>query len=163
MIRRARAEDAEAIARVHVRTWQVAYAHVFPGEALANLSVERRVRIWDEYLRRADVGVFVSESDGTVNGFASVGASREIGEEGELFAIYVDPDAWSIGAGRRLIQAGEEWLRTRGYERAMLWVLDDNPRARRFYDAAGWQPDGTERTAEHLGVTTKEVRYRKQV
>ena len=159
MIRRARPGDAEAIARVHVRTWQGAYAHVFPADQLANLSTEPRVRLWAEYLPRDDAGIFVSESDGVVVGFVSVGASRDAAGEGELYAIYVDPDHWGTGAGRELIRTGEEWLRSHGFQRATLWVLADNPRARRFYEIAGWSLDGTERTGEHLGVETHEVRY----
>ena len=41
MIRPATAEDAEAVARVHLETWRVAYAHVFPLEALEDFSAER--------------------------------------------------------------------------------------------------------------------------
>jgi ribosomal protein S18 acetylase RimI-like enzyme len=163
MIRRAGPEDAEAIALVHVRSWQGAYAHVFPPHTLADLSVEARVRLWERYLPRDDAGIFVSESDGSVVGFVSVGASRDAADDGELYAIYVDPDYWGTGAGRRLITAGEEWLRSHGYDRATLWVLADNPRARRFYEIAGWSLDGTERTGEHLGVPTHEVRYAKDL
>jgi hypothetical protein len=28
-------------------------------------------------------------------------------------------------------------------QQAALWVLEDNERARRFYEAAGWRADGT--------------------
>jgi GNAT superfamily N-acetyltransferase len=161
MIRRARRDDAEAIARVHIRTWQTAYSHVFPAAALAGLALEPRVRSWNELLALDDSGIFVSESNGAVTGFVSVGASRDAEREGELYAIYVVPEAWGTGAGRELIAAGEEWLRANGYGSATLWVLDDNPRARRFYENAGWTVDGSLREGEHLGVRTTEVRYRK--
>lgn len=163
MIRRARRDDAAAIARVHVRTWQVAYAHVFPAEALGRLVVEPRVRLWNEFLSDDDVGIFVSESSEDVSGFVSVGASRDAKGEGELYAIYVEPEHWGTGAALELIRAGEEWLRSNGYACATLWVLEDNPRARRFYDTAGWTLDGATRKGEHLGVATREVRYRKSL
>jgi GNAT superfamily N-acetyltransferase len=163
MIRRAGPEDAQPIARVHVRTWQAAYTHVFPAEQLADLSVERRVRLWESFLPRDDVGIFVSVTDGAVTGFVSVGESNDVGGEGELYAIYVHPDYWGTGAGRDLIATAERWLSSHGYEWATLWVLDDNPRARRFYEVAGWSTDGAERTGRHLGVQTKEVRYRKEL
>lgn len=163
MIRPGTPTDAEGVAVVHVRTWQAAYAHVFPAAELANLSVERRSQLWAEYLPREDVGIFVAESDGVVTGFVSVGASRDTPGEGELYAIYVDPDHWGTGAGRELIAAGEDWLRSHGYEDATLWVLEDNPRARRFYVAAGWRFDGERRPIEFLGVEVPEVRYRKQL
>ena len=44
---------------------------------------------------------------------------------------------------------------------AVLWVLEDNPRARSFYEAAGWSPDGAVKSDERWGVRAPEVRYRK--
>jgi hypothetical protein len=41
----------------------------------------------------------------------------------------------------------------------MLWVLDDNPRARRFYEREGWHPDGSAES-DYLGLTVPLVRYR---
>jgi hypothetical protein len=67
MIRPALPADAETIARVHVGTWQAAYREVFPSAELANLSVERRVQLWETFLPRDDLGIFVSEADGSVH------------------------------------------------------------------------------------------------
>jgi hypothetical protein len=39
-------------------------------------------------------------------------------------------------------------------------VLDDNPRARRFYEKHGWSPDGATKTGRDLGINTAEVRNR---
>jgi RimJ/RimL family protein N-acetyltransferase len=43
---------------------------------------------------------------------------------------------------------------------ATLWVLEDNPRARRFYEREGWSPDGEAKSDAFLGVRVNEVRYR---
>jgi RimJ/RimL family protein N-acetyltransferase len=51
-------------------------------------------------------------------------------------------------------------LRRRGFTTATLWVLEDNPRARRFYEREGWVLDGEQREEEFLGVAISEVRYR---
>ena len=150
-IRRATVADARAIADVHVRTWQAAYEHVFGVERLAGLDVDRRASGWE---RRLGDGwaTFVAEKDGRVLGFVSVG-------EGELDAIYVLPEAWGSSAGGALMSAAVGALRAAGNEEAVLWVLEDNPRARRFYEREGWRADGG-REGEHLGVRTAEVRYR---
>jgi RimJ/RimL family protein N-acetyltransferase len=47
-----------------------------------------------------------------------------------------------------------------GYGEAVLWVLEDNPRARRFYERTGWSLDGGVKDDSHLGVSVTEVRYR---
>jgi len=155
VIRPGTPEDAEAVARVNVETWQAAYAHALPRERLMNLSVQERVAFWRSW------PPLVAEVDGEIVGYVAVGTSSEGDGGGELFAIYVHPDHWRTGVGRRLIQAGEERLRTLGHAEAILWVLEDNPRARRFYEAAGWSTDGTTRPIELLGVTVPEILYRK--
>jgi GNAT superfamily N-acetyltransferase len=157
VIRLGRPADAEAVAGVHVRSWQKAYDHVFPHERLAALRVAERVETFRQW------PPLVAEVAGRIVGFVGVGPSREADADGELYAIYVDPDHWGSGVGRKLIAAGEARLREGGHADAILWVLDDNPRARRFYEAAGWTLDGTTRRGEHLGVETHEVRYRKQL
>jgi RimJ/RimL family protein N-acetyltransferase len=157
VIRPATPDDAEAVARVHVRTWQAAYGHVFPADRLASLSTQGRV---EQFRRHPPI---VAQADRSIVGFVSVGASRDEDAEGELYAIYVDPVHWGTGVGRELIAAGEARLRDLGHHDVVLWVLEDNPRARRFYEAAGWRLDGGRRPIEFLGVEVPEVRYRKQL
>jgi GNAT superfamily N-acetyltransferase len=159
-IRPARPEDAAAVAEVHVRTWQAAYEHVFGGERLATIdNPERRAR-WERWLEAGE-RVWVAEPEGRVVGFAWIGDSRDVAaaDEGELFAIYVLPEAWGSGAGAALMGAALPALRER-YPTSILWVLEDNPRARRFYEREGWSLDGGRKEDTFLGVEVTEVRYR---
>jgi GNAT superfamily N-acetyltransferase len=157
VIRPGRPEDAEAVARVQIQTWQAAYARALPREQLMRLSADDRVDMW----RR--LPPFVAEVDGKVVGFVSVGSARDEDADGELYAIYVHPEHWGTGVGRALIERGEEELRALGHDEAVLWVLDDNPRARRFYETAGWSTDGSKRDIGIFGFDVTEVRYRKQL
>jgi ribosomal protein S18 acetylase RimI-like enzyme len=160
MIRPGTPEDAEAVARVHVETWQAAYAHVFPREELELLGGERSARRAEMHRRSPPI---VAEVAGEIVGFVSVGAASDPGSDGELYALYVHPDHWGRGVGRRLITAGEERLLELGHRHAILWVLEDNPRARRFYELAGWKFDGTTRPIEIFGIEVPEVRYEKRL
>lgn len=155
IIRSGTANDADAVARIHVEAWRAAYAHALPAEGLAGLSVEQRAGLH----RRSPP--IVAERDGEIVGFVGVGRSRDDDADGEVYAIYVRPDLWGTGVGRELIAAGEERLREQGHREAILWVLEDNPRAQRFYWAAGWRADGTSRPIEVFGVEVPEVRFRK--
>jgi RimJ/RimL family protein N-acetyltransferase len=164
-VREAQQEDADAIAAVHTRAWQVAYEHVFGAERLGAISVEERAERWQAILaeRREREATFVVQHGDVVVGFASVGSSRDTdarAADGELYGIYVTPTAWGTGAGRALLEASLEALRSSGFREATLWVLDDNPRARRVYEKTGWRIDGLQRQGSHLGVETTEVRYR---
>ena len=159
-VRQARTGDAAAIAEVHTRVWQHAYEDIFGAERLAAIDVSARAEGWRRSLER-DEPAFVAEEDRRVIGFASVGASRDPDADAELYAIYVLPEAWGGGTGAALLRAGAEALRDAGYREAILWVLEDNPRARRFYEREGWTLDGARRDDDVVGVRVAEVRYRR--
>ena len=158
-IRKAAVADARAIADVHVRTWQTAYAHAFPPGRLEQLSVDERELRWRGWLTEGH-DVFVAEEDGRVVAFVWVGPSRDPSADGELYAIYALPDAWGTDAGPQLMHIGVQALRDSGYHEAILWVLEDNPRARRFYEREGWALDDARTDENFLGVRLPEVRYR---
>jgi GNAT superfamily N-acetyltransferase len=157
-IRPARPGDAAAVAEVHVRTWQAAYEHVFGAERLASIDTPERRGRWERWLADGE-RVWVAADEGRVVGFVWIGDSRDAPDEGELFAIYVMPDAWGSGAGRGLMALARLELRC-AYPTSMLWVLEDNPRARRFYEREGWVLDGASKTDQFLRTEVTEVRYR---
>jgi ribosomal protein S18 acetylase RimI-like enzyme len=159
-IRPASPEDALAIETIRVHGWRTAYRNVFPAAELEALPIDPER--WRSRLHVPPPGwsTVVCEVEGHVVGFASTGPSRDEDEIGELYAIYVDPDQWSTGAGRALMAAAEQRLAA-DYDAALLWVLEDNPRGRGFYERAGWAPDGVRKAEERFGVRAAEVRYRK--
>jgi ribosomal protein S18 acetylase RimI-like enzyme len=159
-IRPATPDDALAIETIRVRGWRTAYRHVFPAADLDALPIDPER--WRSRLLVPPPGwsTVVCEDERRVVGFASTGPSRDEDAFGEVYAIYVDPDAWSTGAGRALMAAAEEALAAE-YSVALLWVLEANPRARGFYERAGWGPDGVRKAEERFGVRAPEVRYRK--
>ena len=161
-VREATVDDARAIETVRVHGWRVAYRHVFPAAALDALPVDETR--WRHRLAEPPPGwaIVVAEDEGAVVGFAATGPSRDGEAIGELYAIYVDPSRWSAGAGRALLARAEREL-AREHAEATLWVLEANDRARRFYELAGWLPDGAVKTEERLGVRATEVRYRKRL
>lgn len=110
-------------------------------------------------------GILVAAGDPWISGFVSFGPSRDSGADrertGEVNAIYVLPQAWGTGVGRRLMSAAVERLSDAGFTEAILWVLDTNARARGFYAAAGWADDGAVKTDQRLGFPITEVRYRR--
>ncbi|MDQ3163446.1 MAG: GNAT family N-acetyltransferase [Actinomycetota bacterium] len=165
-IREATAADADAIGRIQVETWRVAYAWLMPAAALEAASVEERQRLWRDGLSSAlpsQRATFVAEAEGEVVGFASVGECREPGsEDGELYAIYLDQARWGQGTGRALLERAEESLRESGFADALLWVLDGNERAIGFYERAGWLPSGR-KTDTFQGAEVVELGYRKRL
>lgn len=168
LVRTATAADGAAIGRIHTEAWQVGYEHVFGAENLATIDMEDRQRRWTARLRGegdlfGNYDVLVAEVDGEVVGWVTCGASRDDdpdAADGELHGIYVDPRAWGKGVGPALMRATLDLLRERGFREATLWVLDDNPRARRFYEREGWRVDGATQSDTFFDIPVDEVRYR---
>jgi GNAT superfamily N-acetyltransferase len=168
-VRPAALADAEGIGLVHVRSWQSAYQGKMPQDHLDGLDPARRAEVWRRIMEETEPsrgGVLVAVAEGGgITGFASFGPSRDSDTDpqvtGEVFAIYADPDAWGTGAGRALMASTVAELARLGYADAILWVLDTNNRARRFYALAGWEKDGANKADGSRGFDITEVRYRR--
>ncbi len=161
-VRRARPSDALGIATVHVASWEATYRGLMPDPLLDQMTVERRTRSWTQLLAAdRDGETFVAVDDERIIGFADVGPARAAEDgTGEVYAIYVDPDAWDRGHGRDLMVRSLDWLRRHGYTAAILRVLDGNDRGRSFYERGGWQVTGDVVIADHCGAPLPELTYR---
>jgi len=123
--------DAALLAEIQEEASLAAVAHIYPPELYPFPREAVRAR-WAAFDDWAQV-----EPDG----FVAV-------VDGWLEAMYVRPGAWGTGLADRLHAAAVEELRRRGGDRARLWVLAGNERARRFYERHGWRADGTSRVVE---------------
>jgi ribosomal protein S18 acetylase RimI-like enzyme len=158
--------DLEAVGRVHWSSRAAAYAHILAPETLASGgSAEALGEWWAERWKweQETHRLTVAESDGgDVIGFTYVGPSETEGAV-ELYAIHVVPELVGTGIGRELMANALEQLREIGGERAVLWVLEENERARRFYDRAGWKPDGETRIEPINGEPVPQLRYSREL
>jgi GNAT superfamily N-acetyltransferase len=165
LIRAAVPADAAQIARVHVASWRAAYRGLLPDRYLERLSEDERTPTWRRRIdgRRPDEVVLVAERGGAIVGFASAGPTRDRDADprsvGEIYAVYLAPEEWGRGAGRKLLERAVAALRDAGFAHAGLWVLETNAHARGFYEHLGWRADGTAKQ-ERFGERVTEVRYR---
>lgn len=156
--------DCPRVAEIRVRGWQTAYQGMMPQAYLDGLDPAADVERLRARFEGAGVGVesLVAEWDGDVVGWACHGPYRDgevRTEDAELYAIYVAPDRLAHGVGRALLRESVARCTTAGHGRMLLWVLRENASARRFYEKAGFAPDGAEEPFEVDGVEVPEVRY----
>jgi ribosomal protein S18 acetylase RimI-like enzyme len=170
-IRLATPDDAEAITDAQIRGWQTTYRGVVPDSVLDGFDPVRRAAWWRTTLtERTDDALewaWVADAPDGVAGFVHAGAARPEPSEalppdgaGEVYAIYLRPERRGQGYGRRLFSRAVGELQARGYDPIVVWVLEANPIARRFYEAAGFREDGARQPITFGSVTTSEVRYR---
>jgi len=160
--------DIQAVSAIRVTGWQAAYPGMVPQAYLDALSVEHDTVLRRERFHRQSVTAITNfvatDAENEVAGWACLGPYRGTDAEdpasGELYAIYVKPSLIGTGVGRELIRAVHQHAAARGFHTLRLWVLRDNARARRFYERAGYAPDGDTKEDEFAGAPVTEVRYR---
>jgi GNAT superfamily N-acetyltransferase len=147
-IRDATLDDARAIARVHTESWQVSYRGILPDTVLDKIDVGQRLASRERILT-AKNGLHLVAYDvshGDVVGFCDAGASREPLYAGEVYAIYFAHHAKRYGLGTEMFERVRDWLPTHGMRSMIVWVLANNPHARRFYEAVGGRVAHTKQT-----------------
>lgn len=169
LIRPPQAEDARAIAQLHIRSWQVTYRDLLSAAYLAALndSLERRVAWFDKAIAAGEPVIRVAEAEGRVLGWCSFGDSRDEGAApatGELMAIYLLPEAWGQGIGSHLWVAARQAMQDAGYRAVTAWVLDGNQRGAGFYRSTGFIADtASHRTFEENGEPLPLTRFNLQL
>ncbi|MFZ0501661.1 MAG: GNAT family N-acetyltransferase [Steroidobacteraceae bacterium] len=162
ILRPAAPDDAMPVARVHVRAWQVAYRGLMPPEYLQGLRPEERAQRYDFAGRDpAQPRTLVAVEADTILGFATISPARDadVAGQGELCALYVEPDCWGRGIGQALASAARDQLFRLEFRNAVLWVVAGNARAERFYRADGWSRDESQRPRQIGNLSVGTVRY----
>jgi GNAT superfamily N-acetyltransferase len=110
IIRPAQPPDVEAIAGVHVRSWQIGHQADYPKHVVESVSVGERSQVWQKALRdpSAEKTVLIAEIDGVVVGFISSGPVRgaidDAARTGEVYELFVDPASFGRGVGTALME-----------------------------------------------------------
>lgn len=160
--------DCARVAEIRVGGWRSAYRGLMPQSHLDALDVSADAERHRARFAQADGSVvnLVAERAGELVGWACHGPYPD-GEvrttDAGLYAIYVDPAQYGGGVGHALLQESLRRCRSAGHDRVLLWVLKGNARARRFYERAGFHPDGTEEPFEIDDAVVPEVRYAKRL
>jgi GNAT superfamily N-acetyltransferase len=179
VIRAGSPADAAQVAAVQREGWFGAYEGIIPGEIIDRVTApDDGARVRQSFRTRPWQRMIVAIADGEdagIVGYASFGPETDVlstpwphplsadGDDGrvaELYALYVRPAWWSTGTGRALMERVLARSAGAGYSSVTLWVLRDNRRARRFYERAGFTPDGATNVLTRLGDVI-ELRYRR--
>jgi GNAT superfamily N-acetyltransferase len=169
-VRRARAEDGAAVARVQLVTWRAAYRAVLPAEVLDDWDEEAAGRRWLAAVTSPPTpahGVLVALECDDVVGFAAYGppevgageAGHPAGPTTELAVLLVEPRWGRRGHGSRLLAAVADLARDSGAARLTVWLPEQDHVSAGFFQSAGWAPDGWVRTLDTGHGPLREVRW----
>ena len=154
-------DDPLAVSRIYEESWKFAYRGIIPQAYLDSIPIGRWAAGWDQAGRQS----LVLEEAGQLIGAACAGRSRWPGypDYGEVVSLYLLPEHMGRGYGRALLEAAAEALAGRGYRDVLLWVLEENRRARRFYERAGFALAGDVMDDEIGGRPLREVLYLRHI
>lgn len=165
IIRTAQVADAQAIACVRVAAWRAAYRGLMPDAYLERADLESAEA---EQLRSrlgaigALTRIAVAEADERIAGYCAYGCEANDGRacfNGAIYDLYVHPQLWHHGVGHRLLASATEYFKIQGCSQATLLVYEENIRARRFYERAGWSSDGEREWYKHFDFSRPVLRY----
>jgi GntR family transcriptional regulator len=142
------AADADGLADVFIAAWRDAYPGVVDDEILAALDHETIAAWLADEVGASGTTMVAEAADGSVVGFIRFGEDPDGSPNGYVHSLYVHPRAGGRGTGRRLLEHAVGALTAARHPAVTLWVFEANERARRFYAAAGFVPDGSRRVEE---------------
>jgi 3-deoxy-manno-octulosonate cytidylyltransferase (CMP-KDO synthetase) len=137
--RQANNNDAPAIAKVQVESWQKSFAGIVPQEFLDNMTVAERTKAFEERFGDPNYKMFVAENDkDKIVGFADFGKARESSFEfeAELYAIYLLSEFQGKGIGENLFRLCQKEMIAEGFDSMYLMALKVSP-YKSFYEKMG--------------------------
>jgi ribosomal protein S18 acetylase RimI-like enzyme len=160
-VRRARKTDLDAIRAVASRAWSHTYRGVIADHAIADLLDASYSRVAAQrWLKMGGISLHVVDLDNTVVGFVTHGNTSE--SVHEVHAIYVEPAVQGLGMGWALWKTVLQTARDSGTPAIELWVLEQNPVGRTWYERQGGAIVGRDVLWLSDGPHT-ELRYRFEV
>ena len=157
-IRRVQAGDEKALASIQTESWKAAFQRILDEETLLRCTnLERATVSYQRLLDEKKGNGYLLLLDGQPHCIAWWDAARDEAFAGkaELICIHSLPQHWHQGFGSRMMDRVLSDVKAAGYSEIILWVFAENERARRFYEAKGFRPEGREK----IGLGAVEMCY----
>ena len=145
------------ISNIYESSWKYAYKDIIPQDYLDSIPTGR----WENSINKIGMNNLVVIENGLIIGTASFCKSRweQYSNYGEIVSIYFLPAYMGKGYGKHLLKKCVEELNGFGYNNILLWVLEDNQRARRFYEKNGFTCSGDFLNDNIGGKELREIMY----
>lgn len=150
-------DDLGAVSNVYEKSWKYAYKNIIPQSYLDGIPKGKWLQSLDNDTRHS---LIMLDGDKVI-GTSSFGASRfdDMDGYGEIISVYLLPEYIGKGCGKQLFQAAVDELKQMGYNDIFLWVLEENTRARRFYEKFGFKTNGKILNDNIGGRDLTEIQY----
>ena len=150
-------DDLIQVSRVYEQSWKYAYKNIIPRAYLDSIPEGR----WASSINRTGMNNLVLTDGDIIVGTSCYCASRwdKFAEYGEIVSVYLLPEYMGRGYGRELVVTAVSRLKSMGHEKILLWVLEDNIKARQFYEHIGFVNGGEVLDDNIGGKELREIMY----
>lgn len=158
--------DLEEVAGLHMEAWLAAYVELISPSAAKSTGLPTFRRQWDAMLRSDACLTLIARDNDHILGACVVGEShdpdlRNFPGAMSVHSIFVDPERFRQGIGRKLIEAH---LKTASSGQLYAWAVVETLAEGRFYEGLGFikEPE-TEKDFHLKGTALHVVRYRSDI
>ena len=133
-------DSREEISNIYEQSWKYAYKDIIPQAYLDSIPKGQ----WGGTFDNPECYTLIMLDDEKIIGTSTYCKSRfeDYKDWGEIVSIYFLPEYMGKGYGKDLLEQAVEELKTMGFQTVFLRVLEDNNRARHFYEKCGFKYGG---------------------
>ena len=159
-IERVKLGDEATLAFIQTESWKAGFMDILSKNTLTRYTqIDKATAMYHRLLEHKIGNGYLLKVENTPHCIAWWSATREedMPNYAELICIHSLPNRWRNGYGKKMMDAVLGDIAKAGYTKVMLWVFEDNIRARHFYEALGFT--ATDKTKTDLEA--REVCYTK--
>lgn len=150
-------DNLNDVNNVYEQSWKYAYKDIIPQIFLDSIPVGK----WTTSIQAQDRHNLVAVDQDHIIGTLSFCKSRwkNYKDYGEIVSLYLLPEYMGKGYGKELLESALNELTTQGFNHILLWVIDENVGARRFYEKQGFTYQNIYLTENIGGKDIRELMY----
>lgn len=161
-IRKAKLGDEKILAHIQTESWKSAFVDIISAEDMERCTdIAKSEAMYENVLKSGYAEVSMLEIDGKPHCIAAWSEARnsQFSDCAELICIHSLSKNQGKGFGSMMLNHIINEIKNSGYNSVLLWVFEQNTRARSFYEKNGFEPtDNTQ-----ISYDAVEVMYHKEL
>ena len=140
LIKNATLHDCAEISEIYALSWKHAYKGIVSQKYLDELKLDFWITRFQTWISDDSLKACILYANNIPVGCVTYRNSRDehLPDWGEIPSIYIHPDYYHKGYGKKLLTYALDQLRIDGYMNCYLWVLSENSNAIKFYEKNGF-------------------------
>ena len=137
--------DEEALAYIQTESWKAGFKDILNADVLQKCTqLEKAIARYRHLLEQNIGNGYLLKVNGIPHCIAWWDSTRESDMPGyaELICIHSLQNQWRKGYGSKMMDTVLRDIANAGYTKVMLWVFEENTRARLFYEKHGFETKG---------------------